>query len=111
MIEKYEFGSIKINGKTYDHDVIVWGDQIKGWWRKEGHYVDIEDLKDLPEKFGVLVFGNGASGVCEVPDKTIQYIKEKGAEVIVQMTGQAVQTYNKLLSEGKSVVGAFHLTC
>lgn len=111
MIERYEFGSIKIDGETYNHDVIVFGDKITDWWRKEGHFVDIDDLKDLPDKYDVIVFGNGASGVCEVPEKTIEYVKKSGAEVIVEMTGKAVQTFNKLLSEGKSVVGAFHLTC
>lgn len=113
MIDNYQFGSIEINGKTYNNDVIIHGEEFLNdhWWRKEGHNIEIDDLKDLPEKFEVLVIGNGASGVCNVPDETIEYVKNKGVEVIIQMTGEAVGTYNRLLSEGKDVVGAFHLTC
>ena len=113
MIDDYQFGSITINGKTYNNDVILHGDEMinESWWREEGHNMAIEDLKDLPDKFEVLVIGNGASGVCNVPEDTIEYVKKKGIEVIVQMTGEAVESYNRLLSEGKDVVGAFHLTC
>ena len=113
MIDDYKFGSITIDGKTYDSDVIIHGEKMvnDSWWRKEGHNIAIEDLKDLPEKFEVLVIGNGASGVCQVTDETIEFVKKKGVEVIVQMTGDATRTYNKLLKEGKDVVGAFHLTC
>jgi len=113
MIEDYHFGSITINGKTYNNDVIVHGEEMlnENWWREEGHNMAIEDLKDMPDQFETLVIGNGASGVCNVPEETIDYVKEKDVEVIVQMTGEAVKTYNQLLSDGKDVVGAFHLTC
>ena len=113
MIDEYHFGLITINGKTYGSDVIVHGEKLINdrWWRGEGHNIAIEDLKDLPKKFEILVIGNGASGVCQVPDETIDYVKKTGADVIVQMTGEAVKTYNQFLSDGKDVVGAFHLTC
>jgi len=111
MIDNYQFGSITIDGQIYDHDVIIRPDKIIKWWRKEGHYVDIQDLKDLPEDFEVLVFGTGASGCCKVPKKTIEYVKNMGVKVLIQMTGEATKTYNKFLNEGKAVVGAFHLTC
>ena len=113
MIDDYKFGSITINGKTYNNDVIVHGEKMlnESWWREEGHNMAIDDLKDLPDKFEILVIGNGASGVCNVPEETIDYVKEKDVEVIVQMTGEAVKTYNQLLKDGKDVVGAFHLTC
>lgn len=100
-----------INGVTYDHDLILHHDQITNWWRKEGHRVSIEDLKDLPENFETLVIGNGASGCCDVPQETIRHIKEKGVEVVIQQTAEAVKTYNQLHKKGEDVVGAFHLTC
>ncbi len=113
MIDNYEFGSMTINGTTYTNDIILHGDRLLNdkWWREDGHNMAIEDLKDLPDKFEVLVIGNGASGVCKVPEETIKYVKKTGAEVIVKMTGEAVTAYNQFLEEGKDVVGAFHLTC
>lgn len=113
MIDHYEFGSMTIDGKTYTNDLILYGETVldDSWWREEGHNIAIKDLAGLPETFDVLVIGDGASGMCQVPKKTIDHIKEAGAEVIVEKTGKATETYNRLLSEGKEVVGAFHLTC
>lgn len=112
MIESYEFGQIIIDGTTYDHDLILFDGKTIDWWRKEGHVVDVEDLKDLPADFDVLVIGSGASGMCKVPDETIDYIKKDiGVELVIEMTGEAIKTYNRLVEEGKKVVGAFHLTC
>lgn len=112
MIDDYHFGSITINGDTYNRDVIIHGDEILNpeWWRKEGHSIAIEDLGDFPGSFEVLVIGNGASGVCDVPQETLEYLKKRG-EVFVSMTKEATEKYNQFLDEGKDVVGAFHLTC
>ena len=48
FVDDYSFGRIVINGKTYRNDVIVSKDWIKpNWWRKEGHSVCLEDIKDV----------------------------------------------------------------
>ncbi len=113
MIEDYGFGSMTVNGKTYSNDLILHGETVldDSWWREDGHNIAIKDLAGLPEEFDVLVIGNGANGVCQVPEKTIDHVKKTGADVIVEKTGKATETYNQLLSEGKDVIGAFHLTC
>jgi hypothetical protein len=48
MIDNYEFGSITINGKTYNNDVIIRAEEFLNdkWWRKEGH-----DGKDVVGAF------------------------------------------------------------
>jgi len=112
-VESYSFGRIKISGREYTSDVIVAKDFIKpGWWRKEGHRVVIEDIKDLlklnPE---VVVFGTGANGRVLVEQEVISELKKIGAEVIIEKTDAAVKTYNRLLKEGKRVILAAHLTC
>jgi len=111
MIDSYSFGSITIDNKKYNHDVMVHEDEVIEWWREEGHNVCIADLKDLPKDIEIFVIGNGASGVCKIPMETREYIKEKGIEVIVENTGKAVKTFNDLLTQGKKVAGGFHLTC
>jgi len=48
MIESYKFGKIVVNGKSYSSDVIIIGNYVKAdWWRKEGHCLHIEDLRDI----------------------------------------------------------------
>jgi len=69
MIDSYDFGRIIINGKRYNSDLIVFSDKVRdGWWRKEGHRLDVEDLKDVLEsKPEVLVVGTGYSGLMRIP--------------------------------------------
>jgi hypothetical protein len=111
MIEDYKFGSITIDGENYNHDVIVYKNQVKEWWRDQGHNVAIEDLAKVPEGIEIFVMGNGHSSRCAFPDETKKFLESKGIEVIVQKTGEAYKTYNKLIEQGKNVAAGFHLTC
>lgn len=112
-IESYDFGSIVIDGKTYTKDLIVSADKLKpNWWREEGHSLTVKDVQDIIDKeCEILVVGTGHGGVMEVPLETKKYVESLGIEIIAQKTTKAVNTYNKLLDEGRKVIGAFHLTC
>ncbi|UCG10683.1 MAG: hypothetical protein JSW30_02330 [Dehalococcoidia bacterium] len=111
-IDSYRFGSIVINGRQYDSDVIIFPDRVRdNWERKSGHNLRLEDIAEvLAENPEVLILGTGAIGVMRVPPEVCQKAKEAGIELIVEPTGQACQTYNQLCSARK-VVAAFHLTC
>jgi len=111
MIDSYEFGKIKINGKEYNHDVIIFPEGIKDWWRKEGHSVIIEDVKEVIEKKPkTIIFGMGEPGEMKVPENTKQELEKLGIEVIVEPTKKACGIFNKLSEKG-DVVAALHLTC
>lgn len=111
-ITHYSFGKIIINGKTYTSDVIIYPKRVDpSWWRKEGHYLQTEDLEDaINLKPDTLIIGTGQSGVMQVPQKTIKYLKSKGIEVYVERTEKAVEMFNEK-TEGKRVIAALHLTC
>ena len=112
MIDSYDFGRIVINGKRYSSDLIVFPDKVRdGWWRKEGHRLHVEDLKEVLEaKPEVLVVGTGYSGLMKVPPETRKYVESKGIELIAQSTAEACKTFNRLVKSRK-VVAALHLTC
>jgi hypothetical protein len=113
MIESYDFGRIVVDGKEYTADLIIFPDRVKaGWWRKEGHRLNIADIEEaVEERPEVLVVGTGYSGLMKVTAETKRYIEERGIEIIIQPTKQACETYNKLIQSGKKAVAAFHLTC
>ena len=111
-IDSYSFGKIIIDGKTYTSDVIIYPDRVDAsWWRKEGHYLQKADLKDVVESSPeVLVIGTGSMGVMTVPKDTVAFLQAKGIEVHVEKSGKAVEAFNSLTAT-RRVVGAFHLTC
>lgn len=115
MIDSYEFGTIVINGKRYTSDVIVFPERvIDGWWRREGHRLCVEDLKEIlrsKPKPEVLVVGTGYYGLVKVSPEVENTLKSHEIELLAQPTREACQTFNKLLKSNRRVAGAFHLTC
>jgi len=113
VIDSYDFGQIVIDGQRYTSDVIVFPGKVKAdWWRKEGHRLCVEDIKEvLEEKPDVLLVGTGYSGLVKVLPETEKYVRSRGVELIVQRTGEAYKTFNHLVHSGKKVIAAFHLTC
>jgi len=115
LIESYDFGVIVIKGTRYTSDVIIFPERvIDSWWRKEGHRLCVEDLKDVFErepKPEVLVVGTGYYGIVKVSSEVENTLKSHGIELVIQPTKQACQTFNKLLKSKGRVAGAFHLTC
>ena len=113
MIESYSFGRIVVDGKRYTNDVIIFPNRIKdNWWRKIGHRVDVEELKEaILEKPEILVIGTGYFGFVKVPVEVREYVKDKGIELIIQSTKDACNAFNSLLKSGKKVVAALHLAC
>ncbi len=111
MIDHYSFGSITIDSKNYDHDVIVSASGVKSWWRATSHNVSVNDLDPiLEEKPKLVILGTGAAGVMKVPQETIDYLGKQRIKVVIKKTAEAVKEYN--LRQGEAgTVGAFHLTC
>jgi hypothetical protein len=112
MIESYTFGRILIDGRSYTSDLIVYPDRVEDHWRrKSGHGLVPEDLEpQLRGQSGTLVVGTGNAGLMRVPAETLDYLESAGFDVIVQRTGEACETYNRLAKQGP-VIAALHLTC
>lgn len=112
-INSYTFGSMTVDGKLYQKDLILFPDEIESnWWRKEGHTLLIEDLKEVIDyKPDILIVGTGASGVMQIPIDTRTALKKYGIKLIDENTYQASQFFNQSIEKGEKVVGAFHLTC
>lgn len=112
MIEHYSFGRIVINGKTYTQDLLIFPERVNpSWWRKEGHLLHLEDLEEvIKEKPELLIIGTGYHGMLKVPEELSSALREKGMEVIIKKTAEAVEIYNKRYST-KKTVACLHLTC
>ncbi|MEM2865656.1 MAG: Mth938-like domain-containing protein [Candidatus Hadarchaeales archaeon] len=110
-VDSYEFGRIVIDGKVYTSDVLILPGGVRKWWRREGHRLSPEDLREvLEERPEVLVVGRGYSGEMEVPPETVRAVRERGIELVAEVTAKAVESFNRL-SRGRRVAAALHLTC
>ena len=112
MIENYSFGQIIIDKKIYNSDLIIFKDRINdSWWRKEGHNLCIDDIKEIIDKKpNTLIIGTGCYGLMKVPEELIKYLKSNNIEVIIKKTKDACDEYNTL-HQKKNIIAAFHLTC
>ncbi|MCJ7788616.1 MAG: MTH938/NDUFAF3 family protein [Candidatus Atribacteria bacterium] len=112
MIEEYIFGQISISGKKYNSDLIIFKDHIyDNWWRKEGHNLYIDDVKEIiNKKPDILIIGTGFYGLMKVSPEIRKYLESIGIKLIIKKTKDACEDYNKLYKD-KNIIAAFHLTC
>jgi hypothetical protein len=113
MIEQYSFGNIVINGVTYRDDVkIIQGKVVPEWWRKRGHFVDVDDIQDiLKSKPDILILGKGSPGQMKSTEALRKFLKKNNIQLIEEKSSKAFKTFNRLFNEGKNVCAGFHLTC
>ena len=110
-IDGYGFGRVTIDGPEETRDVIVLpGRVVRGWWRKEGHGLVLGELDEvldgLPER---LLVGTGAYGQMRPDPATLETLRDRGIEVEVLRTADAVQRYSQL--DPRKTAAALHLTC
>lgn len=112
-VENYSFGSIRIDGRSYSSDVIIYPDKITDWWRKQGHLLQTADIETvLTRNPDTLVVGTGYSGMMQVSPEVEKICVEREIGLIIRRTTEAWQIYNRLsLEEKQTVIAAFHLTC
>jgi hypothetical protein len=117
QIDSTSFGNITINGRTYDHDVIIRldGDIVK---RKKklskklygtSHVVSKDEAKFVFEKSAeLLVLGSGQEGNVRLSPEAEAWLAKKGCKVVIQPTPETLQVFNE--ARGKKI-GLFHVTC
>lgn len=111
-IQSYRFGEIVIEGEKYGDDVIVFADRVQaGWWRQEGHVLQVADLKEaLEAEPEALIVGTGTQQGMQVASEVVSHTKKAGIELLAYDTRMACQMFNELVGKRK-VVAVLHLTC
>jgi len=113
--EGYRFGSIRIDGETYDRDVIVDGGSIRRRAKAPskplrdtyGH-TPLSAAEDLPWACRRLVIGTGASGSLPVLPEIEDEARRRAVELVVLPTSEAVEVLNRWMDDTNAVL---HLTC
>jgi hypothetical protein len=112
--QKFSFGSIRINGVTYEHDVVIDRGDVrkrkkkpsKKFRDKFGHTpVSIEEK--VPWQCRRLIIGTGA-GALPVMDDVKSEAKRRKIALLVLPTTDAIEELKKNLDETNAIL---HVTC
>jgi hypothetical protein len=117
QIERTTFGTITIDGKTYEHDVII---RLSGEVARRkkklskkyygtSHVLSKEEAKFVFENgCQQLILGSGQIGNVHLSPEAEAYFAKKGCTVLLQPTPKAIHTFN---SSHAKKIGLFHVTC
>ena len=112
-IDNCSFGTLVINGKIYTDDLIILpnGDILKPWWRKRGHQLSMNDLRNLIDSVPeVIVAGTGMSGGMKPDTNLKSELSKLAIEFFAAPNNEAIRIFNDMAVERRIGAG-FHLTC
>ena len=116
-IEGSRFGSIRIGGNTYRHDVIIQPDGQIMKRKKElskaiygtSHIISLDEANHIcSEGAELLIIGAGKFNRVKLSEQAAEYFHQKGCEVRLFSTSQAIRIWNEM--EGVAI-GLFHVSC
>jgi hypothetical protein len=112
---RYKFGSIKIDGVTYEHDVVIDRGSVRQRKKKPskhfrssfGH-TPLSAAENIPWKCRRLVVGTGAQGVLPIMEDVEREAQARNIEPFVAPTPRAIE---RLAQESKKTNAILHVTC
>ena len=117
QIDSTSFGSITIDGDTYEHDVII---KLDGSVKKRkkklskevygtSHMLSLAEAEFIYNKgCKVIIIGSGQNGMLKLSKEAEAFFEKKGCSVVLETTPKAIKTFNK---KKKGKIGLFHVTC
>ena len=112
--EAFSFGSIRIDGVTYEHDVLIDRGQVRKRKKKPskrfrgvfGH-TPLSMEEKIPWKCGRLVIGTG-TGALPVMDEVKKEAKRRHVELFILPTAKAIEELHKNPEDTNAIL---HVTC
>jgi hypothetical protein len=113
--ESFSFGSIRIDGVTYEHDLVIDRGEIRKRKKKAskqyrdayGH-TPLSAKEDIPWRCRRLVVGTGAEGGLPVMDEVRKEAQLRKVELLSLPTTDAIAILN---GGGKTTNAILHVTC
>jgi hypothetical protein len=115
-IEDFSFGSIRIDGVTYAHDVVIERGKVRKRSKKPskelrdafGH-TPLSSKEEIPWKCRRLVVGTGAHGALPVTDQLRREAERRKIKLVVVPTAQAIEVLQKEDLDRTNAI--LHVTC
>ena len=116
-INRTQFGSVTIDGKVFDHDVIIRLDgQVKKRKKKlskavygTSHTMSLAEAEHLYQDGAErLLIGSGQEGRVELSEEAATFFARNRCQVELLSTPEVIPVWNR--AEG-AVIGLLHVTC
>jgi hypothetical protein len=111
----YSFGSVRVDGVTYEHDLIIDRGKIRKRkkaasriFRDQYGHTPLSAAEDVPWRCRRLVIGSGAHGALPVMPQVFEEARRREVEVLVLPTAKAI---GALAESTKDTNAILHLTC
>ena len=113
--EDFSFGSIQIDGITYERDVVIDRGEVRKRkkklskkYREEFGHTPLSVEEDIPWNCRRLVIGTGVSASLPVMKEVKYEAKLRNVELLLLPTGQAIKELGRNPEETNAIL---HLTC
>ena len=113
-IEAFSFGSIRIDGVTYTHDVVIDRDHVRKRkkkpskkFREDFGHTPLSIEEDIPWKCRRLVIGTG-TGALPVMDEVKREARRRRIELVILPTSEAIAELEVHPDQTNAVL---HVTC
>ena len=114
-IDRFAFGTIRINGETYEQDVVIDRGEVRlrkkkpsKQFRDEFGHTPISIAEKIPWKCKSLIIGTGAQGALPVMPEVIDEARRRGVELTAVVTEEAIEL---LRDAGRGTNAVLHITC
>ena len=112
---RFTFGSIEVDGKTYEHDLVVDRGRVrkrrkgpsKAFRQRYGH-TPLSLAEDIPWSCRRLIVGSGADGALPVMEDVAQEARRRGVQLVVLPTPQALEELGRARNGTNAIL---HVTC
>ena len=111
----YSFGSIRVDGVTYDHDLIIDHGKIRKRkktasrkFRSEYGHTPLSAAEDIPWRCRRLVIGTGADGALPVMQQVRDEARRRKVDLVILPTAEAIDALAKAPADTNAIL---HLTC
>ena len=113
--EKFSFGSIQIDGSTYEHDIIIDRGLIRKRnkkpskrFREQFGHTPLSVEEKIPWRCRRLVIGTGTYGRLPVMEDLKDEVHRRKIELLLLPTEEAIRELRKGLKDAN---GVLHVTC
>jgi hypothetical protein len=113
--QDFAFGSIRIDGVTYEYDVVIDVGNIykrkkkpSKRFREEFGHTPLSTEEKIPWKCRRLVIGTGAYGSLPIMKKVLSEAQRRKIELLIFPTAEAIKILEKDSAETNAIL---HVTC